>query len=173
MRRAYEPGKPVIRINVDCDHKIEAQQRQVSEVVLGQAFAPEMCVNATQTAKAINCDANAFEIGKFDASIVADHHIFNMAAAIDKRADLPPCFVGQFGELSREFRRQNLVGSDPPRVELFYAAKLIRLEARGVSNYVLDSSFPPSTMPFNGRKASESADRPASGCCLELKLQDE
>jgi hypothetical protein len=68
-----------------------------------------------------------------------------MAAAIDQRADLSTGFVRQFGKLAREFRRQNLVRSNPPRIELFYSAKLIRLEARGVSYYVLDITFPPST----------------------------
>jgi len=33
--------------------------------------------------------------------------------------------------------------SNPPGVELFYAAKLIGLQARGVSDYVLDRSCPP------------------------------
>ena len=34
---------------------------------------------------------------------------------------------------------------DTPGVKFFYAAKLIRLEARGVSYYVLDGSCPPVT----------------------------
>jgi hypothetical protein len=34
----------------------------------------------------------------------------------------------------------------PPAVELFDAAKLIRLEARGVSDYILDGSGPPVTL---------------------------
>jgi hypothetical protein len=33
--------------------------------------------------------------------------------------------------------------SNPPRVQLFYAAKLIGLQARGVSDYVLDRSCLP------------------------------
>jgi len=35
--------------------------------------------------------------------------------------------------------------SDSPGVEFFYAAKLIRLETRGISYYVLDGTYPPLT----------------------------
>jgi hypothetical protein len=51
--------------------------------------------------------------------------------------------------LAREFRGQNLMRSDSPGVKFFYAAKLIWLEARGVSNYVLDNSCPPVTQLTN------------------------
>lgn len=96
-----------------------------------------------------------------------------MAAAIDKRADLSSDFVGQFGELTRELRRQNLLRSNPPGVELFYSAKLISLEARGVSYYVLDSSLPPSTQTIKPASESELSKRSAIGCSFERKLQDE
>jgi len=68
-----------------------------------------------------------------------------MSTAIDERADLPANLVRQLSKLAREFRGQNLMRSDPPGVKFFYAAKLIRLEARSVSYYVLDGSCPPVT----------------------------
>ena len=145
----------IVGINVDRDHQIEPQQRQVSEVVLRQTFATQMCVHATKSAKTIDGDANAFEVGQFDAPVVADHHVFDVAAAIDQRADLSPGFVGQFGQLPRKFRRHDLVRSDSPGVELFDPAKLIWLEARGVSDYVFDSSFPPFTRSSNARSETD------------------
>jgi hypothetical protein len=96
-----------------------------------------------------------------------------MPAAIDERADLSPRFVRQFGELTREFRRQNLVRCNPPRVELFYSAKLIRLEARGVSYYVLDSSFPPSTQVLKARTENKLPSVRRMHFGSSLKLQDE
>ena len=72
-----------------------------------------------------------------------------MPTAIDKRADLTPDLMGQLSKLAREFRSQNLMRGDPPGVKFFYAAKLIRLEARGVSDYVLDGSCPPVTQITN------------------------
>jgi hypothetical protein len=66
-----------------------------------------------------------------------------VTTTIHEGANLPARFVRQFGELSRKLGRQNLVRRYPPGVELFYSAKLIWLEACSVSDYVLDSSFPP------------------------------
>ncbi|HEV7474129.1 MAG TPA: hypothetical protein VGN90_08770 [Pyrinomonadaceae bacterium] len=100
-------------------------------------------MHTTKTTKTIDGNANAFEIGKLNATIIADHHVLNVAAAIDERSDLAACFVRQFGQLARKLRRQNLVRSYPPGVKLFYPAKLVGFEARGVSDYVLDSYLPP------------------------------
>ncbi len=58
--------------------------------------------------------------------------------------------------------------SNPPGVEFFYAAKLIRLEARGVSYYVLDGSCPPVTQLT---KLAQHRELAAIG--FALKLQEE
>ena len=36
---------------------------------------------------------DAFEIRELDAPVITDHHVFNVATPIDKRADLSACFV--------------------------------------------------------------------------------
>ena len=50
-------------------------------------------MDATKAAKARDRNTNAFEVGQFDAAVIANHYVFNVAAAIDKRADLPACLV--------------------------------------------------------------------------------
>ncbi|MEP6568433.1 MAG: hypothetical protein ABJC10_01560 [Acidobacteriota bacterium] len=102
-------------------------------------------MHTAQATKAIDCDPNAFEVGKLDSPIVTDHHVFDVTTAVDERADLSTYLVGKFGELARELRGQNLVRGDPLGVEFFYAAKLILLKASSVSDYVLDGSCPPVT----------------------------
>jgi hypothetical protein len=95
-----------------------------------------------------------------------------MPTAIDERADLPAYLVRQLGKLAREFRGQNLMRSDPPGVKFFYAAKLIRFEARGISYYVLDGSCPPVTQLTND--GAETLQRPEpSSIGFGLKLQEE
>ncbi|MEP6818686.1 MAG: hypothetical protein ABJA18_04075 [bacterium] len=95
-----------------------------------------------------------------------------MTTAIDQRADLSTYLVGQLGELARKLRCEYLVRVDPPGVELFYAAKLIRLEACGVSDYVLDGSCPPVTQLTKARTASQQLPD-CSAIGLGLKLQEE
>ncbi len=64
--------------------------------------------------------------------------------------------------------------SNPPGVELFDAAKLIRLEACGVSYYVLDSPLPPFTRILKARTGSKNLTEPAAMTfSFRLKLQDE
>lgn len=45
-------------------------------------------MHATKPAKTIDGDTNAFKIGKFDVTIIANHHVFNVAATIYQRSDL-------------------------------------------------------------------------------------
>ena len=61
---------------------------------------------------------------------------------------------------------------DTPGVKFFYAAKLIRLETRGVSYYVLDGSCPPVTQLINdGAETVQPPEPLAIG--FGLKLQEE
>jgi hypothetical protein len=64
------------------------------------------------------------------------------------------------------------VRGDPPGVELFYAAKLIRLEARGVSDYVLDGSCPPiRQLTKRGAESEQLPEHLLMG--FRMKLQEE
>jgi len=63
------------------------------------------------------------------------------------------------------------VWSDPPRVEFFYPAKLIRFKARSVTDYVLDGFSP----PIKSARAETAAvsQLATKAHCVELKLQEE
>ena len=93
MRGVHQTRKAVVGINVDRGHQVEPQESEVSKVVLRQAFAAEMRVHATQAAKAIDRHTYAFEVRQLNPTIVANHDVFNVAAAIDERADLSSSFV--------------------------------------------------------------------------------
>jgi hypothetical protein len=95
-------------------------------------------MDATQTAKAIRGHPNAFEVWQFNPAIVPNHHIFDVTTSIDERAYLSPRLMRQLGELTREFRSDNLLRGNSSGVKLFDPAKLIGFQARSVSDYVLD-----------------------------------
>ena len=84
-----------------------------------------MCVYAAEAAEPARGDADAFEIRKLDAFIIADHDVLNVALAIDEGADLPACFVREFAQLPGEFRGDDLIGRYAPGIQLFYAPQLI------------------------------------------------
>ena len=82
-------------------------------------------MNATKTTKPSGSDANAFEVGQLDATVVADHHVLNVTLAVDECADLAACFVGKFAKLARKLRSDDLIGRYAPSVQLFNAPQLI------------------------------------------------
>jgi hypothetical protein len=127
VSNADQSGKSVIFIDVDRRHQIESQQRQVGEVVLRQLFAAKMCVDAAQTAKATFGHANAFEVRKFNAAVVADGDILNVTLPINERTYLAARLMRQFTELASKLGAYNLIRLNSARIELFNTAKLIRL----------------------------------------------
>ena len=82
-------------------------------------------MDAAQSAEPARSDAHAFEVGKLDAFVVADHHVLNVALAIDESAYLPARFVRELAQLSSEFIGHNLIGRYAPGVQLFDAPQLI------------------------------------------------
>jgi hypothetical protein len=66
------------------------------------------------------------------------------------------------------------VRSNPPGVELFYAAKLVRLEACGVSYYVLNGALPPFTRVLRAlTESGKLTDLTSTTFSFWLKLQEE
>jgi hypothetical protein len=90
-------------------------------------------VHAAKSAKASGGDANTFEIGQFNAPIIADHYVLDMSLAVDEGTDLAACFVRQFTQLPCEFRSNNLVGRYASSVQLFDAPQLIWFEPESVA----------------------------------------
>ena len=91
-------------------------------------------MDATQTAKTIDGDTDTFKVRQLNPAMVANHHVFNVSAAIYQRADLSARLMRKFGELPRKFRRHNLVRGNAPSVKFFNATQLIGLEPSGVSD---------------------------------------
>jgi hypothetical protein len=73
-------------------------------------------VDAAKPAEAVGCDALASEVGQLDLFRVADNDVLDVALAINQRADLSPRLVREFGELAREFGRDDALRRNAPRV---------------------------------------------------------
>jgi hypothetical protein len=143
MRGAHDAGQTRAWLNVDGRHEIESQQGEIVQVVLRQLFAAQVRVDAAQATEAISRDALASEVWQLDAFGVADCDVFDVALAINEHADLSAGLVREFGELTRELRRDDSLRRNAPRVEFLDAAQLVGLETLRVAFYVTDSSRPP------------------------------
>ena len=70
-------------------------------------------MDAPKTAEAVLRHAGTSEIRHFDLLRRADHHVFDLAFSVEQNPDLPAGLVAEFGKLSRELRRYDLVGGHP------------------------------------------------------------
>ena len=88
MRAAYFAGQPRALVNLDGDHQVEPQEREVVQVVLRQFLAAQVRVDGAQAAEALGGDARALQVGPLDAARVADDDVLDVALAVNERADL-------------------------------------------------------------------------------------
>src|SRR5215831_2488813 len=102
-----------------------------------------MRMQATKSAKAAGRNSDALEIGQFDAATIAHHHVFNTTLPVNQHADLASGLVRELGQLTSKLCGNDFSGRDPPRVEFFDAAQLIRLQSQRVSQCVTDTVFLP------------------------------
>lgn len=137
-------------------------------------------MHEAQAAKAIRRHARALKIGKLYPARIADHNIFNIAFAVNERANLPAGFMGKLGQVSGKLRRHNLVRRDATRVKFFDAAQLVRFESLRIAVYVADLISPLKNARPNKASARAAANKfiidvlinykksGASGVCLSL-----
>src|SRR5262245_52350417 len=92
-----------------------------------------MCVDATQTAKAICGGADTPEVRKFNLARITHDHVFDVAFSIDQGADLAPGLTRQFAELASELDGDNLVRQNATLIESFNAPQLIWLKTLSVA----------------------------------------
>src|SRR5438045_6644888 len=92
-----------------------------------------MSVDASQTAEAITCHAHALEIGQLNAPRIADNDVFDVAFAVDERANLAISFMGEFAKLSSKLRSQNLTRRNASLIQLFDPPSLIWLKTLRVA----------------------------------------
>jgi hypothetical protein len=132
MRGVHKTGQAGIRVNVDCDHQIQAEDGKIRKVVLRQLLATKVRMHATQTAKATSGNTYALKIRQLNTPIVANHHVLNMAFAINQNSELSSCFVGELRQLAGKFGANNLVWRNTTRIEFLYTPYLVRLESQGI-----------------------------------------
>ena len=154
VRAAHAAGQPRALVHVNGDHQVEAQEREVVQVVLRQLLAAQVRVDGAQAAEAVGADARALQVGPLDAARVADGDVLDVALAVDEGAELAARLVREFGELARELGRDDLLGRDAARVELFDAPELVRLEPLGVAVNLCDDCYlrPPRTPAEKGKR---------------------
>jgi hypothetical protein len=96
VRATYDSRQSVFRIHVDCSHQVKPQERKVCEVVLCEILATKVGVDTAQASEPSLSYTHAFEVGKFDPSIVTHHYVLDVTFAINQSAYLAARLVREF-----------------------------------------------------------------------------
>ena len=131
--RPEDVADGAVGLRVDGRDEVEAQAREVDEVVVGQRLAAQVRVYESQPAKPPIRRAEAAHVREHELVRIADDDVLDRAAAMHQHAHLPPGGGGGFGEGLREFGREDAVRGDAPTVDALERALVTGGEARGVA----------------------------------------
>src|SRR5258705_9044228 len=109
MTRIAHTRESSFGVQIDRRHEIQAQARQIGEIVLSKMFSPKVSMYTAESTESSRIHADTLEIGQLDATVISYHHVLDMSFAVDEHTNLAARFVGQLTQLPRELRCNNLV----------------------------------------------------------------
>jgi len=98
-------------------HEIEAQAREIDDVVARQALVVEVRVDQPQAAEATFGGTRAADVGEHELGRVADDDPLHLTVAVDEHAHLPTGRRGHLGHRACELGREESIERDPSAVE--------------------------------------------------------
>ena len=135
--------------------RVDAQQGQVGEVVLGQGFRFQMGVHTAQAREPPRRGPQTAHIGNHDFLLIAGDDIGDFALTVHQQADLATDLVRQPAHFPRQFRGDDLLRSYPAAVKFFQPFHLAGFQPLGISIYFFHDLKSP---PFIGRRIRPSRD---------------
>jgi hypothetical protein len=117
------PGQAVVQ-GADQDHRVELEEGQVGELVLGEALGAESREDQADPAEALGSGTPRAEVGQEDPGGVADHDLVDLALAVEEDPEPTTGLAGQLRQAAGEGRADELLPVHPAPIE--------RLEGLGV-----------------------------------------
>jgi len=137
-----------VRKDLDGADEIEAQERQVRQVVVRQLFAVEMGMDEAQAPEARRRGAEAVQRRQDDLPVRSDDDEGDLPPAREENPDLPADFRGKLGQVSRQFMGQDAFGRYPAAVKMLDPPDLRGPEAVNIAVQSFDGSISPVVAGF-------------------------
>jgi hypothetical protein len=118
---------------VNGGHEVEAQAREVDEVVVGEGLAAEVGVHEAQATETARGGAEAADVGQHQLVGVADDDMLDGPGAVHEYAHLAPRGGRRLCEGARQLRRRNPIGGNPAAKDALQCAALAGAQACGVA----------------------------------------
>ncbi len=113
----FNPSGQAMLTNSDHHHEIEAQQRQVGQIVLTQRLPGQVSVDTAQPAQTTAASTIVRQVGDHDLTIVSDDHIPHRTATVDYQSDLTPDLQRLLGKIAGQLRRNDLIAGHPSSID--------------------------------------------------------
>lgn len=143
-------ARGAVRAHADGGDQVEAQARQVEQVVVGERLVAKVRVHEAQRAEASAGGAEAADVGEGQARGVADDDVLDGAAAVDQHADLAAGGEGGVEEGARELGREDPIGGDAAAEDALDGAGVARRKTVGVAEDLIGT--PPFVSCVRGRR---------------------
>ncbi len=125
--------RPPLVVDRDGGHGIQPQQRKVRQIVIRQTLVFQMGVDAAHAAQPSGKGAVLVQLGQENRLEVADHHIGNLAAAVDQQTNLALNFERQLRQVARQLRGDQKFGRDFAAVEILQTLEMVMLQPLGIA----------------------------------------
>jgi hypothetical protein len=119
--------------------EIEAEERQIREVVRGESLAGQVGVDQAEPLETAGGGAKPIERRDEDVVVRTDDHKGDLAPAGDQNADLAVDFPGELRKLAGQVMGDDPLRRDAPPVKLSDPLDLCRSEAGQVAVYLFDN----------------------------------
>ena len=113
--------------------QVQAQERQVGQVVLTQRFVAQMRVDQPNAAERLPAEAIVREVGQDDLSVVPDDDVLDHAPTIDEQADLAPDLAGEPCAEPGQLPGDDGIFGHPAAVDMLQPPQLVGLEPREIT----------------------------------------
>jgi hypothetical protein len=117
-------ARQAVGLDLDRDHHIQTENGEVIKVVLVERLGTEVGMHTAQSLETTHTLTDAFKRWDLETPGIAHHDRFDGAMAADQKSDLAFDFAREFGEVARQFLRDDAFWRETTAIQMFEASKL-------------------------------------------------
>jgi hypothetical protein len=126
MGAVHQPWQ-AIGLDFDGHHHIQAQNRQVVEVIPVQGLCAQMGMDTAQPLEATDALTDPLQWRDLKASGIAYQNRFDAAMATDQQPNLTFDFTRELGKIARQLLGDDAFRRETTAIQMFEATQLARL----------------------------------------------
>ncbi len=136
-----DPAREAGGEGLDHRHQVQAEEREVVQVILGERLAFEVRMDEPQAPEAAEAPPQAADVREGQALGVSHDDVLDRAVAREEHPHLALELPGDLGQVPGELQGNHLLGGHPPAEGPFEGPDRGGLQAPGIAVDVRDGSI--------------------------------